>query len=161
MTDKAEEILADEELADMDVVASSFEMSELIKKTFDKALENLQDSPANWTDFLGNLNRGKIDGLENAAKYPVGVGAAANTAFALARLIKNHVEEAKDLPGEAFMPGMKSILNRYPGLKKRESLQNFVRKLLLSRSGNEGEEKEILHGAENNSKAAPEEKNND
>ena len=159
--DKAEEILADEELADMDVVASSPEMSELVKKTFDKALENLQDSPADWTKFLGNLSNGKIDGLENAVKYPAGIGAAANTAFTLVRLIKNHVEEAKDLPSEAFMPGMKSILNRYPGLKKRESLQNFVRKLLLSRQEDEEDKKEILHGTENDLEADPEEKNND
>ncbi|GAB4295837.1 MAG: hypothetical protein Kow0090_10880 [Myxococcota bacterium] len=129
--ESVDRMFADDELADMEIVSSSQEMADIIKAAFDAAMKSLADGE-NWPKFLSDLLGGKIKGLEKAPQYSAAIGVAANSAFSLARLVRNHIEEAKELPREAFMPGLKAVLDKYPGLKKRDSVKAFVKNELRS-----------------------------
>lgn len=122
----------DEEMDDMDVLSASAETGEIARLTFDAAMETLKENDSTWSKFLHDLNTGNIKGLEKAQEHPDIIGAASNIAYTLAKLIRNHLEESGDLSREAVMPGLKSILDRYPGLKKREAVKNFVKYQLRS-----------------------------
>ncbi len=112
---------------DLEIVDSNAERLHLAQSVFDCAMEQLSRQETPWGDFVARLTKGEISGCQSAREYPGTAQKAATVAYTLACALHRHLETMADASWAAVSPGMKSIIDGYPSLKKRRSLKSFIR----------------------------------
>jgi hypothetical protein len=120
---------ADDELLDFQISNATQEMRRMARGVFDEAIKSLGGGES-FPDLLHRLHSGQVEGLEKAAAQPVVVGVAANTALTIATLFRQTLRDSAGLPREALLPGLKAIIDRYPGLKKSDAMKGFLKRSL-------------------------------
>ena len=124
----------DDDILDFEITDTREDVQYLARETFDQVLEKLEQEPGCFQELLKQLTRGEIEGLEAAPDHIAEVTAAANIAFSIFTQISNQLNQVGGINKEALMPGLRSILDQYPGLKKRESLKRFVKNAVKSKT---------------------------
>ncbi len=122
----AHALALDDAALEFEIVDATEERRRLAHAAFDAALLALGAGQA-FDEFRAALARGVVPGCEAARDYPDVAGQAVGTALELASSIRRHLEELVDAPWEAVSPGLKSILDAYPTLKRQAALKDFVR----------------------------------
>lgn len=112
---------------DLEIVDSNAERLHLAQSVFDCAMKQLSCQEIPWSDFVARLIRGEISGCQDAREYPGTAQKAATIAYTISCALHQHLEDMADASWAAVSPGMKSIIDGYPSLKKRRSLKNFIR----------------------------------
>ena len=117
---------------DFEIVDERHERRELACQVFDATVRALEVG-GSWNDFFAALLEGKVRGCKGARESPRVAARAATTAHVLVLSIRGHLERMSGWPWEAIQPGLKALIDRYPALKRRSSLKEFVRQEIHNR----------------------------
>ena len=120
-------LAVDDAAYEFEIVDVTEERVTLADRIFHAALDRLAQDERGWPSFVADLGAGLVAGCETAREYSDVAESAASTAFALASAIRRHLTEMADSPWEAVSPGLKSILDSYPALKRQAAVKEFVK----------------------------------
>ncbi|MBI5542862.1 MAG: hypothetical protein HY901_03165 [Deltaproteobacteria bacterium] len=126
-------LAADDAAFEFEIVDVDEERRALAGLAFAAALGALAGPDPGWDAFVASLRAGGVAGCEAAQEHPDVAENAASTAREIASSISRHLSEMADSPWEAVSPGLKSILDTYPALKRHAALKDFVKQEVRKR----------------------------